>query len=119
MMKTSLLRQAAATRVALAVRPAQAAFRASSAALALSRTPRAAAAVYRPASSLLRFYSSESAAPQTDAGAPSGLITRFADLDQLGVHSHIVRSLTQGLGYETMTDVQSMTINAALAGKDV
>jgi ATP-dependent RNA helicase MSS116 len=119
MMRTSLLRQAAATRVAFAVRPAQAASRASSAALALSRTSRSAAAVYRPASSLLRFYSSESSAPQTDDGAPSELITRFANLDQLGVHPNVVRSLTQGLGYETMTDVQSMTINAALAGKDV
>jgi ATP-dependent RNA helicase MSS116 len=119
MMKTSLLRQAAATRVALAVRPAQAAFRVSSAALALSRSSRNTAAVYRPAASLLRFYSSESAAPATSGDASSGPVTRFADLPQLGVHSRLVASLTQGMKYETMTDVQAMTINAALAGKDV
>ncbi|KAK4251521.1 P-loop containing nucleoside triphosphate hydrolase protein [Corynascus novoguineensis] len=119
MMKTSLLRQAAATGVAFAVRPAHASFRASSAALALTRTSRPAAAVYRPASSLLRFYSSESAAPQTSDDGSSSLITRFADLPRLGVHDRLVNSLTSVLKYETMTDVQSMTINAALAGKDV
>ncbi|KAK4151264.1 P-loop containing nucleoside triphosphate hydrolase protein [Chaetomidium leptoderma] len=119
MMRTSLIRQAAASRVALAARPAQAAFRASSAALALSRSSRSATAVYRPVSSLLRFYSSESAAPQTSADGASGPVTRFADLSELGVHDRIVRSITQGMGYENMTDVQSMTINAALAGKDV
>lgn len=118
-MKTSLLRHAAATRVAFAVRPAQASLRASSAALALTRTSRPAAAVYRPASSLLRFYSSESAAPQTPDDGSSSLITRFADLPRLGVHDRLVNSLTNVLKYETMTDVQSMTINAALAGKDV
>jgi ATP-dependent RNA helicase MSS116 len=119
MMRTCLLRQAAATRVALAARPAHAAFRASSAALALSRPAQSAASVYRPPSSLLRFYSSESAAPETSSNAPSGPITRFADLPQLGVNERLVYSITKGMGYENMTDVQSMTINAALAGKDV
>ncbi|KAL2175673.1 P-loop containing nucleoside triphosphate hydrolase protein [Thermothelomyces heterothallicus CBS 202.75] len=120
MMKTSLLRQAAATRVALAVRPAQASFRASSAVLALARSSRPSPAVPRPASSLLRFYSAESAAPQTSSdNGSSNLVTRFEDLRRLGVHEHLVNSLTKGLGYETMTDVQSMTISPALAGKDV
>ena len=119
MMRTSLIRQAAASRVALAARPAQAAFRASSAALALSRSSRSATAVYRPVGSLLRFYSSESAARQTSTDGASGPVTRFADLSELGVHDRIIRSITQGMGYENMTDVQSMTINAALAGKDV
>ncbi|KAK4126181.1 DEAD-domain-containing protein [Parathielavia appendiculata] len=120
MMRTTLLRQAAATRAALAARPAQAAYRASSAALGLSRPARTApAAVRRSAASLLRFYSSESAAPAPSADASSGFITRFADLPQLGVNNQLVHSITKGMGYENMTDVQSMTINAALAGKDV
>jgi len=119
MMKTSLLRQAAATRVVLAVRPAQASFRASSAALSLSRSSRTATAVYRSSSSLLRFYSSESAARKPSTNASSNLVTRFSDLPELGVHENLVHSLTKGLGYDSMTDVQTMTINAALAGKDV
>jgi ATP-dependent RNA helicase MSS116 len=119
MMKTSLLRQAAAARVALAVRPAQAAFRVSSTALPFSRSSPNSPAVYRPASSLLRFYSSESAAPATTDGARPGRITRFADLPQIGVHERLVASLTRGMKYETMTEVQSSTINAALAGRDV
>lgn len=119
MMRTSLLRHAAATRVALAARPAQAAFRASSSALALSCPSRVAAAVHRPASSLLRFYSSASAARQTSSDATSGHVTRFAELGSLGVHEQLIKSITQRMGYENMTDVQSMTINAALAGKDM
>lgn len=121
MMRTSLLRQAAASRVALAVRPAHAAaFRASSAALALSHAARSAAAVYRPASSLVRFYSSESAAPREYSdGTPTTRITRFADLPQLNIHERLVSSITRGMSYENMTEVQSLTINAARAGKDV
>lgn len=49
----------------------------------------------------------------------SGLITRFADLSQLGVHPAIVRSIVQGMKYEDMTPVQSKTIRPALAGKDL
>lgn len=119
MMRTSLLRQAAAARVVLAARPAQAAFRASPAALALSRSSPSATAIYRPVSALARYYSSESAAQQTSAGSDSGLTTRFADLPQLGVHEGLVRAIVQGMGYENMSEVQSKTINAALAGKDV
>ncbi|KAH6635332.1 P-loop containing nucleoside triphosphate hydrolase protein [Chaetomium sp. MPI-SDFR-AT-0129] len=121
MMKTSLLRQAAASRVALAVRPAHAAaLRASSAALALSHTTRSAATVYRPATSLIRFYSSESAAPREYRdGTPTTRITRFADLPQLNIHERLVSSITRGMSYENMTEVQSLTINAARAGKDV
>lgn len=118
MMKTSLLRQAAVCRVALAARPLQGAFRSSSAALALSRPSRSTAALYRPATSLLRFYSSESPVSRDDAN-DSGLVTRFADLSTLGVHPRLVEAITRGMGYENMTTVQSMTINPALGGKDV
>ncbi|KAK3307041.1 P-loop containing nucleoside triphosphate hydrolase protein [Chaetomium strumarium] len=119
MMKTSLLRQAAASRVALVARPAQVAFRASSAALALSRPSRNVAAVYRFTPSLLRLYSSESAAEQLSTDAAPGPISRFEDLSRLNVHEHIVRAITQDMKYETMTDVQTMTIRPALLGKDV
>lgn len=110
-MKTSLLRQAAASRVAFAVRPARMPLRAS---LAV----RAAAPVLRPVSSLLRFYSSESAAAESSSPHQEP-ITRFADLAQLGVHERVVRSITKGMKYENMTDVQSMTVTPALAGKDM
>lgn len=119
MMKSSLLRQAAVCRVALAARPAQVALRASSAALALSRASRTTSSLYRPVSSLVRFYSSESAAPERSGHAASGLVTRFTDLGSLGVHERLVEAITRGMGYESMTDVQTLTINSALAGKDM
>jgi ATP-dependent RNA helicase MSS116, mitochondrial len=121
MMKTSVMRQARFARVAL-----QTASRAQivsrpilSAPSALASTPRALAASFRPlGSSLLRFYSSEAAAHED--GAPSHApVTKFADLASLGVDNAIVRSITEGMGYETMTDVQSATINAGLDGKDL
>lgn len=54
-----------------------------------------------------------------EPGSTEDLVTRFADLPSLGVHEHLVRSLTDTLGYETMTEVQSKTISPALAGKDL
>jgi hypothetical protein len=117
-MRTSLLRQVAASRVALAAtRPARLPFRPSSAALGVV----AAAAVHRPVGSLFRFYSGES---QSAESAPSAAhhappITRFADMAQLGVNDALINAITSGMRYENMTDVQSMTINPALAGKDV
>ena len=117
MMKTSLLRQAAAGRVALAARPARLPFRPSAVGFALSR-PSQTAAVRRPIGSLLRFYSSESAAPET-SDSDNGPITRFADLARLGVNPTLVSSITRGMGYENMTDVQSQTVQPALLGKDV
>ncbi len=123
MMKTSLLRQAAARRAiaAAAARPVRLALRPSSGLLSLSRPVHPAASlVCRPVgSSLPRFYSSESAAAEATEGSPNGPITQFKDMAQLGVHERIVSSITDGMGYQDMTAVQSMTINAALAGKDV
>ncbi|KAL2267639.1 hypothetical protein VTJ83DRAFT_4916 [Remersonia thermophila] len=123
MMKTGLLRHAAAARLAVAaVRPAQlSSIRASSAVLSASRASSSPLAC-RPAAPavLARFYSaaSASAAASSSAGS-SEPITRFTDLPKLGVSDSLVRSITQGMGYENMTPIQSMTINAALAGKDV
>lgn len=118
MMRSSLLRHTAACRVALAARPAQIAFRSSSAAVSHALPPRSSAASFRPVGSLLRFYSSEAAAKSSDQRGRH-LVTRFQDLESLGVHSSLVQSITQGMNYDTMTDVQSATINSALAGKDV
>ncbi|KAK0627209.1 ATP-dependent RNA helicase [Immersiella caudata] len=121
MMKTSVMRQARFARVALqtASRVQVVSRPILSAPSAVASTPRALAASCRPlGSSLLRFYSSEAAAP--DAGATSHApITKFADLGSLGVNDAIVRSITEGMRYENMTDVQSATINAGLDGKDL
>lgn len=68
-----------------------------------------------------RNYSSDAAAAaqSQDGGKQSGNITRFADLTQLGVHPNILKSIVDDMGYESMTDVQSMSINPALQGKDM
>ncbi|KAI1505296.1 ATP-dependent RNA helicase mss116 [Biscogniauxia marginata] len=72
----------------------------------------------------LRLYSSESAAVREDqpdeySGASSGLVTQFRDLTKLGVNETLVRALTEGMKYDTMTEVQSLTINPALKGVDL
>ncbi|KAI0914919.1 DEAD-domain-containing protein [Ustulina deusta] len=71
-----------------------------------------------------RLYTAESSAAEADGQgrptpAPPGLITRFADLSQLGVNEGLIQALTRGMGYETMTEVQSMAINPALKGVDM
>lgn len=53
------------------------------------------------------------------AAETDGLVTRFENLSSLGVHENVVRSITEGMGYETMSQVQSMTIQPALSGKDM
>ncbi|CAJ2513609.1 Uu.00g017280.m01.CDS01 [Anthostomella pinea] len=70
-----------------------------------------------------RFYSSESAAEAHEdvdgASSDSGPITRFADLAKLGVNPNLVRALTDGMKYENMTEVQSLTIAPAIKGVDL
>lgn len=69
-----------------------------------------------------RFYSAESAARREDHAqpdVPTDTITRFADLPQIGVDKRLVDALTQGMQYDTMTDVQTKTINPALRGVDL
>lgn len=119
MMKTSVLRQARFCRVALgAARRVHIASRPSLSVSALTSAPRVLAAARPSISPLVRFYSSEAAAQDASSGS-SGRITGFSELASLGVHERLVSSITQGLGYEKMTDVQSMTIAPALEGKDV
>lgn len=68
-----------------------------------------------------RFYSSEAVAEQRNDDVKSGSehVTKFADMSRLGVHERLVSAITEGMGYEDMTDVQSSTINAALRGTDL
>lgn len=69
---------------------------------------------------IARSYSGTSAAAATQNETSSnGSITRFADLRSLGVHENIVRAIVDDMKYETMTDVQAMSINPALRGKDM
>ncbi|KAL9090913.1 MAG: hypothetical protein Q9165_005121 [Trypethelium subeluteriae] len=49
-----------------------------------------------------------------------GPITRFAELSSRRlVHDNVVRTVTEEMGLETMTDVQSLTIQEALKGTDI
>lgn len=70
-----------------------------------------------------RLYSSAVAeAPEANddvAPAAPQRVTRFAELEDLGVHAKLVDSITAGMGYDTMTDVQSLTIDSALTGMDM
>ncbi|KAK1993505.1 DEAD/DEAH box helicase [Colletotrichum falcatum] len=61
-----------------------------------------------------RLYSSEAATSDT-----SGLTTKFADLPKLGVHEQLVDTITKGMKYENMSDIQSKTIESALKGMDL
>jgi len=121
MMKTGVLRQARVYRVALQaatrVRIAPRTF--PSALPALSSASKALAAPsINSLVSLARYYSSEAAASHEQDQSPT-LVTKFADLADLGVNPRIVSSITKGMGYEDMTPVQSRTIVAALNGTDL
>jgi hypothetical protein len=65
--------------------------------------------------------STETEAEASEKSIPGedGPITRFRDLSKLGVNETLIRAIAEGMGYETMTEVQAMTINAALEGKDM
>ncbi|TEA21814.1 ATP-dependent RNA helicase cyt-19 [Colletotrichum sidae] len=69
-----------------------------------------------------KLYSTEAAAvaPEQSADASKDApLSRFEDLRSLGVHNNLVDSITKGLRYEEMTDVQSKTIKPALEGMDM
>ena len=47
-------------------------------------------------------------------------VTRFEDLAKKGlVHPNVIKTITRNMKLETMTDVQTRTINEALSGVDV
>ncbi|KAK3943880.1 P-loop containing nucleoside triphosphate hydrolase protein [Diplogelasinospora grovesii] len=119
MMKSSILRHASVCRVAaLGARRVQVAPRASATVRAFSKPTFSATASLRQLSPAIRFYSSEAAAPAPTEETQE-LVTKFADLRSLGVHQRLVSAITQGMKYENMTPVQSMTINSGLSGKDI
>jgi ATP-dependent RNA helicase MSS116, mitochondrial len=51
--------------------------------------------------------------------AEAGQITKFSQLSGAGVHPNLEAAITRGMGFEDMTDVQSLTLKGALSGKDV
>lgn len=47
-------------------------------------------------------------------------VTKFQQLiDRNLVHPNVVTAITEGMGHETMTDVQTLTINQGLQGTDM
>ncbi|PBP27149.1 putative ATP-dependent RNA helicase [Diplocarpon rosae] len=51
---------------------------------------------------------------------PKKDVTKFQELiDHNMVHPNVVEQITKGMGHHTMTEVQSMTINQGLSGKDI
>lgn len=71
-----------------------------------------------------RLYSQESAATHAEPeieDSPASLyeVTRFADLTKLDVNHRIIQAITDDMGYDTMTEVQSLTINPAIKGTDL
>ncbi|KAM0275885.1 hypothetical protein ACHAQH_007317 [Verticillium albo-atrum] len=72
-------------------------------------------------SPVTRWYSAEAGAAvepeqSSDANAQP---TRFDELPSLGVHPNLVKNITNGMGYENMSDVQTQTITPALKGTDL
>lgn len=68
-------------------------------------------------SPFLRDDAAVSSAPES---TPAAEITKFQELeDNKIVHRNIVRNLTEEMNLETMTEVQSKTINSALKGTDI
>ncbi|KAI1738887.1 DEAD-domain-containing protein [Xylaria scruposa] len=77
-----------------------------------------------PRHAVFRLYSTESAAAQANrkaefAPVASSPVSRFGELDKLGVNERLIEALTKGMGYDAMTEVQSMAINPALKGTDM
>ena len=46
-------------------------------------------------------------------------ITQFSDMKLLNVDDAIIHAVTRGMGYQNMTEVQSLTLEPALVGKDL
>lgn len=51
--------------------------------------------------------------------ANAAVYTKFQELADNGlVNPNVIREITHGMGHETMTPVQTMTINETLKGRD-
>lgn len=91
----------------------------------LSRTP----ATFKNIAYASRLYSSEAAAVEAETveetiekmiekTAPEEVVN-FIDLSQAGVHKNLLDAIIKDMGYDSMTPVQSKTINPALKGTDM
>jgi ATP-dependent RNA helicase MSS116, mitochondrial len=93
--------------------------------LSVARTYSSRPTILRTAALLRsRNYATEATAEAVDeveAATPGGpgRPKRFTELLNMGVHPNLVRQITDGMKYETMSDVQSLTIVPALSGKDM
>lgn len=57
---------------------------------------------------------------EIDNVVADGPVTKFHELETRGlVHNNVIRTITQDMGFEAMTEVQSRTINQALKGSDM
>lgn len=57
---------------------------------------------------------------EIDHVVADGPVTKFHELETRGlVHKNVIRTITQDMGFEAMTEVQSRTINQALKGSDI
>ena len=85
-----------------------------------SSGPSRALAQLNVGGSLPRFYSSQAEAPEVEVpNENSEMLTSFTQLSALNVHRNLVSNITDKMGYETMTPVQSLTITPALKGTDM
>lgn len=65
-------------------------------------------------------HAEEQTGEETDGARTEGPATTFRQLAERGlVDQGLIRTLTDKMGLETMTSVQSLTINEALKGTDV
>lgn len=76
---------------------------------------------YRTAQAQRPQYKHEDEEYLEDGTAPTGatVYTKFQELADNGlVNADVIREITHGMGHETMTTVQTMTINESLKGRD-
>lgn len=68
-----------------------------------------------------KWHQTAAAEAPTEQHEPNdGPVTRFKDLALRGlVHPNVVNTITRDMKLETMTDVQTRTINEALSGADM
>lgn len=121
-MRTSILRHAGLCRVALGLgaRRVQPASRVLVSAATTPCSAQSGLTRFTPSAQLARFYSAEASEASENSNAPqSDDITKFRDMESLGVHPKIIDAIVGGMKYEDMTSVQSMTIKPALIGKDL
>lgn len=77
---------------------------------------------YIHATSLVRNSSeyADSAGQRDEVTEDGALITTFQELSDKGlVHSAVIDEITKTMGHKTMTDVQTLTINELLKGRDM